>query len=709
MKHFVLTAILFSVFLSTGNANNQVTLPISQPKIVGGEITEEYAYPWMSTLVYAYSELTTSLAIGNREYSSEYFANSPTGSVSGEIVDCGNGGTLCSAAANKICLMSRGDINFSDKANNCQSSGGIAAIIYNNTVGDISGTLGDDFKGNIPVIAISQSDGALLQSNLNGVAAISVTEEESILQNAVCGASFIGDKWLITAAHCLVDANLTYLKVNVGEYDLSTTPETLSEIKQVYIHPEYDVGEAYENDIALIELTQPLEQASIPLIDYATSEQLSVEGSLATVIGWGNQVAYGPDDDVPGNSQPDILRQADVYLLNTEQCRDKLVEAYFDYQAVQYSTNQVGIAETMLCSNYPGGGSGSCQGDSGGPLIVETNEGLQQIGIVSYGIGCGEPLFPDVYTKVASYHEWISNITEGIAIKSSHQFPLTPQLTGQSTSLTVSNNSQYSVNLTFNLVNNTQAGNNFSLDSSNCSALSVNESCQLIVHFDALDTGEKTAAIIVLSDNADVAASKAVISAEALPANSSINTQLPGGATEFLWYSGGNSRWQASNSDNSISSGNITDNQESVVMLAFNGSGTLSFEWSVSSEENVDDPTTPFDALYLFIDDQEYNFISGNVAYSPINIDIPISGDHIISWVYKKDELETEGEDKGYLRNVTFTPYITTIPSDNTDGSISDNEPLLSDSDTPSPASDSSGGTMYVLLCLLLLRVKRHI
>ena len=47
------------------------------------------------------------------------------------------------------------------------------------------------------------------------------------------------------------------------------------------------------------------------------------------------------------------------------------------------------------------------QGDGGGPLVCEKDGQWYQVGIVSFGIGCGRRNVPGVYTKVEDYEEWI--------------------------------------------------------------------------------------------------------------------------------------------------------------------------------------------------------------------------------------------------------------------------------------------------------------
>ena len=79
----------------------------------------------------------------------------------------------CAAAGGAVCLIERGGISFADKVIACESSGGSAAVIYNNVEGGLSGTLGGAATS-IPSIGISQADGAALASSVGATATVTV-------------------------------------------------------------------------------------------------------------------------------------------------------------------------------------------------------------------------------------------------------------------------------------------------------------------------------------------------------------------------------------------------------------------------------------------------------------------------------------------------------------------------------------------------------
>lgn len=102
------------------------------------------------------------------------------------LADCGKGlSTDTCNASGKICIISRGDISFCEKAQKCQNSGGLAAIIYNNVATwPESWTLQSTCGTTIPVVGVPQCSYAdiiqpALASGLGTVATSGTTPYQS--------------------------------------------------------------------------------------------------------------------------------------------------------------------------------------------------------------------------------------------------------------------------------------------------------------------------------------------------------------------------------------------------------------------------------------------------------------------------------------------------------------------------------------------------
>ncbi|WP_020680133.1 S8 family serine peptidase [Marinobacterium rhizophilum] len=111
------------------------------------------------------------LEVNGTGYKALAMEGSPYATATGALVDCGIGENSCTDASGKVCLIQRGNITFADKVLACQAGGGVAAVIYNNEPGLLSGTLGG-IDTSIPSLGISQADG---QTLLGSSATASVT------------------------------------------------------------------------------------------------------------------------------------------------------------------------------------------------------------------------------------------------------------------------------------------------------------------------------------------------------------------------------------------------------------------------------------------------------------------------------------------------------------------------------------------------------
>lgn len=87
------------------------------------------------------------------------------------------------------------------------------------------------------------------------------------------------------------------------------------------------------------------------------------------------------------------LQYAEVVTLSHEECVKKF----------QGNSARALLKSYNICA-MDKRGVGACNGDSGGPLADTKNKVI--LGVVSWGIPCGKG-YPDAYTRVYSYLDWI--------------------------------------------------------------------------------------------------------------------------------------------------------------------------------------------------------------------------------------------------------------------------------------------------------------
>jgi subtilisin family serine protease len=114
-----------------------------------------------------------SLKVGTATYAVNPLTGAPLGSATGALADFGLGTAVDTAVSGKVCLISRGTNSFGDKVKNCQDSGGLGAVIYNNVSGNFNGTLGTTVT-TIPSVSASDTDGTALKAQLGQAATVAL-------------------------------------------------------------------------------------------------------------------------------------------------------------------------------------------------------------------------------------------------------------------------------------------------------------------------------------------------------------------------------------------------------------------------------------------------------------------------------------------------------------------------------------------------------
>lgn len=221
-----------------------------------------------------------------------------------------------------------------------------------------------------------------------------------------CGGTILNKNKVLTAGHCLVDQ--TRLSVVAG-YNPEYKGMQAIRVEHQLIHPKFREEDGNETVPAIIDYDVGILSLAHKLMytDSVRPVKLALEmneipspGTQLTAVGVGS---HGEVETHIREPRENILFNVTVPIYDNRKCENA------------YRTINVKLTKMNFCAGYEQGRFDVCNGDSGGPLM----DGDLQYGIVSFGMGCGRPGFPSVYTNIPGVVKWINMHSKGALVLTS--------------------------------------------------------------------------------------------------------------------------------------------------------------------------------------------------------------------------------------------------------------------------------------------------
>ncbi|WP_202933329.1 S1 family serine peptidase [Vibrio navarrensis] len=459
-------------------------------------------------------------------------------------------------------------------------------------------------------------------------------DAESVYKGRFCGGNYIGNGYVVTAAHCVHHSQASSLKVAIGLTELSQAgmQGVIADVERIYVHEAYNAVTS-RFDIAILQLKTKPNISGAALANQSYFDSLG-PGEELTVIGWGNRAVTGNPD------YPNALHQVNVPLVDSDACR-ALGNGYQN------------VGDDAFCAGYAQGGKDSCQGDSGGPIWAVGNSSKIQVGVVSWGNGCAQTNAYGVYANVGNLFSWVKSRTAGVDFTQYHDLGYV-EFSDIAHEFVVSNNSTQTI--TFNLKSNSGV----TILDDQCSAVPLNNGERCVIKgIIGVNSAKSTSAQLTMQSDSNLVPEikmEVAYTGIALAANdvASLFSMANSGvfSSEKPW----------STNNGTIQSAAITHGEESTLVVKGLEKGYLSFNYSVDSEEK-------YDGLKVYVNGKKKAFFSGNNVIGTETLTLDQASNEV-SFVSMKDEEVTEGSDIATLSNLKFSTSNNASSGSSSGGSL---------------------------------------
>ncbi|XP_055852512.1 serine protease snake-like isoform X2 [Episyrphus balteatus] len=203
-----------------------------------------------------------------------------------------------------------------------------------------------------------------------------------------CGGTLISEKFVLSAAHCM-------------EYE---RPLYRSQPDVVRIAERYSEGRIIGEDIKISNINKHVLYGELDMYDDIALIELEEKSKNRPACLWIGPELPTTELFAVGHDLRNLGKQQVMSLkfVNSADCDRR-------YSPSRKLPN--GIIESQFCAGSSNITEGEkCKGHIGGPLLTQMAEFPNEVyvvGLTNYGQRCASTNFPNIYTKISFYRDWI--------------------------------------------------------------------------------------------------------------------------------------------------------------------------------------------------------------------------------------------------------------------------------------------------------------